>query len=92
MNFKELYATSKENVGDVLGSEPMDFRLEQATKSKDNDNWEVVVSYLVNNLNKPVASPLTTAFGTTNLPYERVFKLIKIKDREVSEFLIYEKA
>ncbi|MCP9757571.1 hypothetical protein EGI26_20610 [Lacihabitans sp. CCS-44] len=91
MNFKELYATSKESVESVLTSEPLDFRLEQATKSKDDETWEVVVSYLVNNLNKPAASPLTAAFGTTNLPYERVFKLIKIRNKDVSEFLIYEK-
>lgn len=92
MKFKELVQIVKENVLDLLGSEPNDFRLEQATFNKEEDSWEVVVSYLVDNKNKPLSSPLAATFGTNILPYERVFKLYRIKNHDVAEILFFEKA
>lgn len=89
MNFKEVYATAKSTLADILGSELMDFRLEQVKKNKAEDSWDVVVSYLLSNINIS-KSPLS-ALGVNSLPYERVYKQVKINEEGVAELLIYEK-
>ncbi len=89
MNFKEVYATAKSTLADILGSELMDFRLEQVKKNKEEDSWDVVVSYLLSNINIS-KSPLS-ALGSNSLPYERVYKQVKIDEEGVAELLIYEK-
>lgn len=89
MNFKEVYATAKSTLADILGSELMDFRLEQVKKNKAEDSWDVVVSYLLNNINIS-KSPLAT-LGSNSLPYERVYKQVKIDEEGIAELLIYEK-
>lgn len=89
MNFKEVYATAKSTLADILGSELMDFRLEQVKKNKAEDSWDVVVSYLLSNINIS-KSPLS-ALASNSLPYERVYKQVKINEEGVAELLIYKK-
>ena len=88
MNLKELFEKSKEV---IVGFEPLlrDFRLEEA-EVKDGDYY-VVVSYLIEDQNKPVA------FGGLSMlqnqrSYERVFKrLIFNKELVFKKLLIFNK-
>jgi hypothetical protein len=89
MKLKELYAIAKKEIGDLSPLENADFRLEQAELNKDDNTWEIVVSYLVENVNKPrtTFSPLLT---TTEYPFHRLYKKVKINDKnEVIGFYIF---
>ena len=87
MKLKELYAIAKQELEELSPLPNSDFRLEQAEYNKAEKVWEIVVSYLVENTNKPVKSfmPLTTEF-----PFYRIYKKVKINDKnEVIGFYIY---
>ena len=89
MNLKELYAIAKQELGELSPLENADFRLEQAEYNEEEKTWEIVVSYLVENVNKPIKtfSPLLT---TTEYPFHRIYKKVRINDRsEVIGFYIY---
>jgi hypothetical protein len=61
----------------------------QAEYNNKDKNWEIVVSYLVENVNKPIKSfaPLATEFK-----YHRIYKTVKINDAgEVIGFYMYNK-
>ena len=89
MNLRELLNIVKAELKDLSPLENPDFRLEQAEFQKDSDNWEVIVSYLVENTN-PKSSPLMAI--TSEFKYHRVYKKIKIdKDKNIVGFYIYEK-
>jgi|TARA_R100000501_G_C2589866_1_gene90262 hypothetical protein len=88
MNLRELLNIVKTELKDLSSLENPDFRLEQAEFQKDTDNWEIVVSYLVENTN-PKSSPLMAI--TSEFKYHRVYKKIKIdKDKNIVGFYIYE--
>lgn len=88
MNLRELLNIVKTELKDLSPLENPDFRLEQAEFQKDSDNWEIIVSYLVENTN-PKSSPLMAI--TSEFKYHRVYKKIKIdKDKNIVGFYIYE--
>jgi hypothetical protein len=88
MNLRELLDIVKNELKDLSSLENPDFRLEQAEFQKDDDIWEIVVSYLVENTN-PKSSPLMAI--TSEFKYHRVYKKIKIdKDKNIVGFYIYE--
>lgn len=89
MNLKELYNISKTELSGLSSLEHSDFRLEQAEYIKDKEIWEIVVSYLVENTNKP-----NSAIGalTAGYNYYRIYKKVKIdNEKNVIGFYIYEK-
>lgn len=89
MNLKELYKIAKDELEVLSPFENSDFRLEQAEFNKEENVWEIVVSYLVQNTNKP-SSPIGVL--STSYPYHRMYKKVKIDDKkQVVGFYIYEK-
>lgn len=56
LSFKELLQIAKHNLKDLSPLQNPDFRLEQAEYKKDEQVWDVVVSFLVEILTK--RSPL----------------------------------
>lgn len=89
MNLKELYQISKAQLSELSSLESSDFRLEQAEYHKEEKVWEIVVSYLVENTNKP-----TTPLGalTGGYQFHRIYKKVKIDDnKNLIGFYIYEK-
>ncbi|MFP4370297.1 MAG: hypothetical protein ACLFR2_12025 [Candidatus Kapaibacterium sp.] len=83
MNFKELFKIAKKEMEDLFTLENPDFRLEQAEFNKDEDVWEVVVSYLVENTNKPLGIP--------GFNFHRMYKKVKIDNNgQVVGFYIYD--
>lgn len=89
MNLKELYQIAKTELSELSSLENSDFRLEQAEYKKEEEIWEIVVSYLVENTNKPT-SPLGAL--TAGFTYFRIYKKVKIdNEKNVIGFYIYEK-
>lgn len=89
MNLKELYQIAKNELEVLSPFEKADFRLEQAEYNKEDKVWDIVVSYLVENINKP-ESPI--GMLSTRYPYHRIYKQVKIDDdKKVIGFYIYEK-
>ncbi len=89
MNLKEIYQIAKEELEVFSPFENADFRLEQAEYNKEENFWEIVVSYLVENTNKPL-SPLGVL--TSSYAFHRIYKKVKIDDKkQVIGFYIYEK-
>lgn len=90
MNLKELYHIAKESFEQLSPLQEADFRLEQAEYNKEDKVWEIIVSYLVENINKS-ESPLG-AFSS-GLKYDRVYKQVKIdEDKNVIGFYIFDRA
>ena len=84
MDLKGLYQIAKQELIPLYDGEPVDLRLEQVERSKETGHWNIVVSYLVENKNKSEISMIAT------LPYERVYKLLKINENEeVEELLMF---
>ncbi len=91
MDLKEFYQAAKKELEPLYGGELVDFRLEQVEHDKRNHQWEVVVSYLVENKNKTENSAMGISM-ITSLPYERVYQLLIMNDKkEVKELRIFEK-
>ncbi len=89
MNLKELLDVAKSELKEMTTLENPDFRLEQAELNDDDNNWDVIVSYLVENTN-PKDSPLYAI--TTAFKYHRIYKRLKIdQNKNVIGFYIYEK-
>ena len=82
MDLKELYQ--------IVGRElpplsPLDFRPVQVKRPDQLGTQKVVVSYLVEDKNKT----RTITSSLMDLPYERVYKSLRInKDRQVEELLM----
>jgi hypothetical protein len=88
MNLKELLNIAKSELIDMSTLTNPDFRLEQAEFFKDTNNWEIVVSYLIENTN-PKNSPLSAII--TEFKYHRIYKRIQIdEDKNVVGFFMYE--
>lgn len=89
MKFGDLLNVVKSNLSDLSTLENPDFRLEQAEFLKDEDIWEVVVSYLVENTNRKVTTALG-ALTSGGFEYVRLYKLVKINsDAEVVGLFMY---
>ena len=89
MDFKEILEIAKSELQGLTSVPNPDFRLEQAEFDEEQNVWEVVVSYLVDNTNKKI-NPLTKI--STGFEYLRMYKTVKINsDRQVEGFYMYEK-
>lgn len=89
MNLKELYQIAKNELSGLSSVGESDFRLEQAEYNKEEEIWEIVVSYLVENTNKPT-SPLGAL--TSGYTFHRIYKKVKIdNNKNVLGFYIYDK-
>jgi hypothetical protein len=89
MTLRELLNIAKSELKEMSSLDNPDFRLEQAEYIKDEDIWDIVVSYLVENTN-PRNSPLSAI--TSEFKYHRIYKQLKIDDnKKVIGFFIYEK-
>jgi hypothetical protein len=87
LTFKDLLSLAKEHLKEMSTLTNPDFRLEQAEFNKDNNSWEIVVSYLVENTNKRT-NPLTAL--TSEFQYLRMYKKIKINENgEIIGFYIF---
>ena len=92
MDLKRLYQIAKNELEKLYDSEPMDFRLEQVEFNESSGLWDVVVSYLVENKNRPEPSPANPFGNVGALKYERVYKSLKINEKdEVTGFHIFDK-
>lgn len=90
MDLKEIYQVAKSQLESLANSKYPDFRLEQAEFNKNDKLWEIVVSYLVENSNK--ANSTFSILGIQDLPFERIYKKVKINEnKEVIGFYIFEK-
>jgi len=90
MNLKDLLHNVTTQLRDLSPLDNPDFRLEQGTYNKEEKVWEVVISYLVENNNKPL-SPISV-FGLQT-PYQRIYKKVIVsEDGHVEEFLMFDTA
>jgi hypothetical protein len=88
MELKNLHKAIKDQLSDVLPLDNSGFRLEQADYNKKMKNWEVVISYLNEIINKPITSKTSIP---EKVEYKRMYKIIKINDSgEVIGFHMYE--
>lgn len=88
MKFKELIEAAKAELQDISTVENPDFRLEEAVYNKQSDTWDVVVSYLVDNLN-PGQNPLESFLP--QFRYQRIYKRLEIdQNKKVLGFYIHE--
>ncbi|HCE56139.1 MAG TPA: hypothetical protein DER05_14550 [Lutibacter sp.] len=89
MELGELYTIAKNQFDGIANTESPDFRLEQAEFKEKEKIWEIVVSYLVQNANK--SENASNIFGFQQLPYERIYKKVKINEnKKIIGFYIYE--
>jgi hypothetical protein len=87
MTLKDLIEIAKSELKDLSTLENPDFRLEQAVFKKEENEWEIVVSYLVENTNKR-----SNAFSalTSEFQFLRMYKKIIINsNKEIIGFYIY---
>lgn len=87
MELKELLEIAKMHLKGLTTLDDPDFRLEQAEVDESNDQWTIIVSYLVENTNKKTS---TLAAITTEFQYVRLYKKLKIsKEKKIIGFYIY---
>lgn len=89
LSLKEIFEASKSVLSEIVSLPDPDFRLEQVEFKKDQKIWEVVISFLVANKNRPVGiTPITFSF-----PVERVYKRLKIdENKEVLGIYMFSEA
>ncbi|TVP48119.1 MAG: hypothetical protein EA341_11580 [Mongoliibacter sp.] len=86
VKFKELLQIAIENLKDLSTVQEPDFRLEQAVFNEHTKEWDIVVSFLVDNTNQR-----TSPFELPGLKNQRIFKKLKVNsNKEVLGFYIYE--
>jgi hypothetical protein len=75
ITLKELREVAEAELRSLTSVSNPDVRLEQAEFNESNNEWDIVVSYLVENTNKR-----TNAFGlpTSEFEYHRIYKKLKI--------------
>jgi hypothetical protein len=90
MKLKDILTIAKNELADLSTIENPDFRLEQAIFKEEEKKWEVVVSYLVENTNKPFKA---FAALSAEFLFLRMYKKLEINDKnEVVSFLMFDKA
>ena len=88
MKLSELLKIAEGGLKDLSPLENPDFRLEQAEYKESMEEWEIVVSYLVENTYKKM-SPLASL--SSEFKYFRIYKKVKInKENEIVGFYIYD--
>lgn len=88
MKLKDILTIAESELKDLSAVPNPDFRLEQAVFIKEKKIWEIVVSYLVENTNKPskVFAALAPEFQ-----FLRIYKKLEINDKnEVVGFFIHD--
>ncbi len=89
MKLNELFNIAQKELKDLSNLSNPDFRLEQAELISNENVWEIVVSFLVENTNKKI-SP----FGSLTAEYQfhRMYKKVKINNDngEIIGFYIYD--
>lgn len=86
VSIKEVYQVAKEELSHLIELENSDYRLEQIEFNKNEQVWDVVVSYLIPNKNK-------SALLIQSLPYERLYKKLKINENlEVTGMYMFNEA
>lgn len=89
MKFIDLLNIVRKDLADLSTLENPDFRLEQAELLKDENIWDIVISYLVENTNKKIGNLGTLMSG--GFEYVRLYKRVKINnDGEVIGLYIYD--
>jgi hypothetical protein len=87
LDLKELYRIAKQELAALTSLKDADFRLEQADFNRDEEVWEVVVSYLVESKNE--TPPILGSIVKTP-ELRRIYKKIKInKKNEIIGFYIF---
>lgn len=87
LTLRDLLEIAKDELKDLSTVENPDFRLEQAVFKKDQNQWEIVVSYLVENTNKRSIGIIGLS---SDFEYERMYqKLIIDADRQVAGLYIF---
>ena len=85
MKLKDLLKIAEDELSDLSTVSNPDFRLEQAVKT--DSGWEIVVSFLVENPNKP-SNPFSTL--SPAFQFERIYKKVSINSEgEVAGLFIY---
>jgi hypothetical protein len=78
MNLKELLTIAVAHLKDLTDVPTPDFRLEQAAFKEKNGVWDIVVSYLVPNINKR-----TNPLGySPEFPFYRIYKRLLINEKK----------
>lgn len=88
MKLKDILLIAETELKDLSTVHNPDFRLEQAVYVKEKKIWEIVVSYLVENTNKP-----SKAFAALAPEFQflRIYKKLEINENdEVTGFFIYD--
>lgn len=88
MELSRVFEIARNSLQSVSPAELKDFRLEQAEYDETKDLWNIVVSFLVPNVNRPQSGFLSSI---ESLPFERVFKRLTIHgaSEQVRGFYIY---
>jgi len=86
LKFKDLLKIAQDELKDLTTLPNPDFRLEQAEFNETENEWDIVVSFLINNSNQSL-----NAISFPGFENQRVFKRLKINaQREVIGFYIFE--
>ncbi len=89
ISIKELFEIAKSELENLSKVSNPDFRLEQVEYDDSKKHWDVVVSYLVEDVNKR-ANPL--GIPISEFQFYRIYKRLKINsEREIIGLYIYEK-
>lgn len=90
MNISDLLNIVETQLRDLSKLDTPDFRLEQAEKNKEDDIWEIVISYLVPNTNKKTSGLGGALSSIGSFEFARLYKKVKInKDGDVIGIYIY---
>ncbi len=88
-NLRELLEISVSQLKDLTNVDNPDFRLEQAEFDKKNEEWDLVVSFLVERTNKRT-NPL--GFPSAEFQYNRIYKRLKINsENQLAGLYIFDK-
>lgn len=90
MDLRNLLEISSNALMGLTTLEKPDFRLEQAEFDRKGKAWDVVISFLVENTNKPTGSTILPL--TQQYQFHRLYKRLRISDKgEVLGYYMYEK-
>jgi hypothetical protein len=87
ISLKELLKIGVDQLKDLTNVPTPDFRLEQVEWDKKKEEWEIVISFLVENINKRM-NPL--GLPVSEFKYHRIYKKLRINnDGEVIAMYIF---